>query len=320
LPIAVIAPHLSEKSCNYVDAHWNLGLVLLIQGDFKQGWIGYQWRFKRKEHKWPIIKTPMWQGEDIKGKRIVLWNEQGLGDAIQFVRYAQIVKAKGAQVILAVQTQLFRLFEQSLQEKYEIVDHRTFDMSAYDQHASLLSLPGILGTTLETIPNFSYIQPQQHLVLPDLDQQRHHRIGIVWGSDKRNWQMYKYKYCPVEFFASLLDLDQVALYSLQVGEDADQLNDSCIVNLSPLINDFADTASLIAQLDLIITVDTAVAHLAGAMGKRVWVVLPYNCDWRWLLDRQDSPWYPTMRLFRQTKPGNWQGVFNQVKEQLRHFE
>ena len=256
----------------------------------------------------------MWQGEDIKGKRIVLWNEQGLGDAIQFVRYARIVKAKGAQVILAVQTQLFRLFEQSLQEKYEIVDHRTFDISAYDQHASLLSLPGILGTTLETIPDFSYIQPQQHLVLPDDDE--HHRIGIVWGSDRRNWQMYKYKYCPVEFFASLLDLDQVALYSLQVGEDADQLNDSRIVNLSSLISDFADTASLIAQLDLIITVDTAVAHLAGAMGKPVWVVLPYNCDWRWLLDRQDSPWYPTMRLFRQTKPGDWQGVFNQVKEQL----
>ena len=303
-----------EIDPNYVDAHWNLSLVLLMLGDFKQGWIGYQWRFKRKEHKWPIITTPMWQGEDIKGKRIVLWNEQGLGDAIQFVRYARIVKAKGAQVILAVQTQLFRLFEQSLQEKYEIVDHRTFDMSAYDQHASLLSLPGILGTTLETIPDFSYIQPQQHLVLPDDDE--HHRIGIVWGSDRRNWQMYKYKYCPVEFFASLLDLDQVALYSLQVGEDADQLNDSRIVNLSSLISDFADTASLIAQLDLIITVDTAVAHLAGAMGKPVWVVLPYNCDWRWLLDRQDSPWYPTMRLFRQTKPGDWQGVFNQVKEQL----
>ena len=301
----------------------NLGLSQLILGEFVQGLPNYEWRFKGPQLQKFAPKSPMWNGSDLNGKTIVLWNEQGLGDAIQFVRYIRMVKERGGQVILSVPRTLVTLFQNCLKDEFKafkVFNEKKSNIYHFDQHASLMSLPGIFQTTMADIPNSLYLSAPQDIhpkcILPTSES---FKIGFVWASEKTS-SLYKSKTCPLELFLGLVDLERVSLYSLQVGQDACQIEpylvDSRIHNLNPLIRDFQDTASLISQLDLVITIDTSVAHLAGAMGKPVWVLLPYVSDWRWFLDRSDSPWYPTMRLFRQFKRGDWSAVFEQVKSKL----
>jgi len=308
---------------DYASAHRNLGLLLLLHGDFRTGFLEWEWRFKLEQYQKYQTQTPMWDGSDIRGKTIVIWHEQALGDSIQFVRYAIKLKELGALVTLRVSKDLLGLYRECLGKKILIVDENLCNIYLYDYHVSLMCLPRLLQTTLENIPQFSfYISApnplREHCILSSPNA--FYRIGIVWGSDPQNIEMYKKKYCPPDHFISLLEIDNIHLYSLQIGKDAQQLKpwlgNLRITDLSPLINDFVDTVCLIDQLDLIITIDTAVAHLAGAMGKKVWVLLPFVPDWRWFLERNDSPWYSSMRLFRQSEVGNWESVFLKVKQEL----
>lgn len=314
-----------ELNPNHASAHFNLSLLLLLKGNFRQGWEEYKWRMGIKKVKNANPKTPIWDGSSLEGKSIVLWNDQGLGDAIQFIRYETKLREMGARVVVSVRTPLVSLFENCLAEKFEILDEKDCNIYNYDHHCLLMSLPGILQTDSSNLPcSIPYIFAPNPLpadcILPPSNSLR---IGVVWASGRyqSEIEMYRAKSCPVELFIGLLELGNIAFYSLQVGEDAGEiepwLKDGRVHNLSPILKDFAHTAAVVEQLDLVITVDTAVAHLAGAMGKPVWVLLPFMPDWRWLLEREDSPWYPTIRLFRQGSKGDWQGVFEQVRKGLQ---
>ncbi|MDZ7961898.1 MAG: tetratricopeptide repeat-containing glycosyltransferase family protein [Aulosira sp. DedQUE10] len=323
LPQAITAYQRTIKlQPNFAEAHTNFGIVLLSCGKFHEGFTELEWRFATETFLHVKPQKPMWDGSDIQGKSIVLWNEQGLGDAIQFSRYAMLLQERGAKVVFCIKSALMALFQEHLQEKFEVVNKNSCNIYAYDFHASLMSLPRIFNTTLDTIPRtIPYIFASNPLpsrcILPASDS---YKIGIVWSAAKLNPQFHQKKSCSPELLIDLLKVGNVSLYSLQVGDDAPQiqpwLNCGCIHDLSPVLSDFVDTASVIQQLDLVITIDTAVAHLAGAMGKSVWVLLPFIPDWRWQLQGEDTLWYPTMRLFRQTSRGDWKSVLHQVKEKL----
>ncbi|OUL22760.1 hypothetical protein BV378_22820 [Nostoc sp. RF31YmG] len=323
LPQAITAYRKTiELKNDLAEAHSNLGIVLLSCGRFCEGFAEFEWRFKTETFLHTKPKKPMWDGSDIQRKSIVLWNEQGLGDAIQFSRYAKLLRERGAKVVFSIEPALIVLFQKYLQEKFEVINKNFCNIYAYDYHASLMSLPRIFNTTFDTIPRtIPYIFAPNPLpsrcIIP---ASKAYRIGIVWSAGKLNPQFHQKKSCSPESLIDLLEVGNVSLYSLQVGDDAPQiqpwLNCDRVHDLSPVLNDFVDTASVIQQLDLVITVDTAVAHLAGAMGKPVWVLLPLIPDWRWQLESEETPWYPTMRLFRQTSRGDWKSVFYQVKQRL----
>jgi GR25 family glycosyltransferase involved in LPS biosynthesis len=314
---------------SYPEAHFNLSLDLLLTSGYLRGWEEYEWRFKKTTN--PIkaaISTPMWNGQLLNNQNILLWSEQGLGDSIQFIRYALLLQQQDISITIATNRLLVRLFKECLPTaNFEILDQNRADLSGHEVHTFLMSLPRMFQTTLENMPaTVPYIQPSG--TMPEnlrLERDGSFQVGIVWASDPNNVELYQQKSIPLELFlgpfADLVRSRKVSLWSLQVGNDAKQLEkwlDLPGVNdLSPRLKDFVDTAWAIEQLDLVITVDTAVAHLAGAMGKPVWVLLPFVPDWRWLLDRQDSPWYPTMRLFRQPSPGDWQAVLTQVQAKLQ---
>ena len=240
-----------------------------------------------------------------------------LGDTIQFIRYAPLVAEFGGKVIVECQEPLVRLIS-TVPGIHKIVALGE-TLPQFDVHAPLLSLPYILGTTLETIPvSNSYLKALESVKIK-LDSLAKLNVGIVWSGNPENPDNQK-RSCSLKDFLDILDIPDLNFYSLQKGIASHELNDipdSITVNdISSQLQDFADTAAVVEQLDLIITVDTSVAHLAGALGKQVWLLLCYNPDWRWLLNREDSPWYPTMRLFRQPNPGNWSAVFTRVHNTL----
>ena len=306
-------------------AHWNLSLALLLSGDFAGGWEEYEWRWKMKNNDGRNYSCPLWQGEDIVGRTINLHVEQGFGDTIQFIRYAPMVMQRGAKVIVECQPQLVRLLA-SVEGLAHITD-RTASSIYFDMHAPLLSLPRIFSTTLKTIPcHVPYLSADRVLVakwrqkiepLPG-----RFRVGLVWAGNPTHGND-RNRSCALVDFALLAKIPNVIFYSLRKDEGAEQCenppHEINLVDLTRDIADFADTAALMDNLDLIISVDTAVAHLAGALGRPVWTLLPFVPDWRWLLDRRDNPWYPTMRLFRQSKPGNWRGVMADVANALREY-
>ncbi|MEG4343983.1 tetratricopeptide repeat protein [Microcoleus sp. A003_D6] len=321
------AIHLSP---NHASAHLNLSLALLLMGDLENGLAEYEWRWQIKEfhtgHSCFLTGPentvsareyrPLWDGSDLVGKTILLHAEQGLGDSLQFIRYAAIVKNKGGRVIVGCYPQLHRLFARV--DGIDLLIVKGEPLPEFDVQAPMLSLPYILGTNLETIPaNTAYLSPPagaEFALLPD----RTLKVGIVWAGNPKH-RKNKQRSCSLSQFLPLLDVSGVSFYSLQkeVSEaDRALLNQTSIVDLSPHFGDFADTAAAIAKLDLVISVDTAVAHLAGALGKPVWILLAFSPDWRWLLEREDSPWYPTARLFRQHQRGGWESVFDRVAEAL----
>lgn len=308
---------------NYAEIHFNLAIALLLKGDLPRGFAEYEWRWQAKGGPPPIQTTkPLWDGSDLTGKTILLCGEQGFGDAIQFVRYVPLVIKKGGKVIIGCTEALVRLF--SAIPGIEKVSNQV-EESEFQVQAPLMSLPRILGTTLETIP-----ASVPYLYLPQTEKQLEQiitshaasdklKVGIVWAGSPNN-RDDRNRSCSLSDFLPLLEIPNIAIYSLQKGERAHELsqlkNNQSILDLSKHLVDFADTAYVISQLDLIISVDTAVVHLAGALGKPVWVILAYSPDWRWMLDRDDSPWYPTVKLFRQSQRGDWQGLFMQVKQEL----
>ncbi|WP_242725733.1 tetratricopeptide repeat protein [Microcoleus vaginatus] len=300
-------------------AHLELSLTLLLFGDFQRGFAEYEWRWRTPQVSPRQFKQPVWDGSDLQGKTILLHVEQGFGDSIQFIRYAPILRSRGAKVMVACYPELMRLFATVPGIEYLSVSLE--GLPEFDVHAPLMSLPRIVGTTLETIPaNVPYLEPPAECKFA-LSSDAKLKVGIVWAGSPQRRKDYQ-RSCSLSDFIQFLDVPGIAFYSLQKNlseSDRTLLNQHLVPDLSPHLSDFADTASAISQLDLVISVDTAVAHLAGALGKPVWVLLSFAPDWRWLLDREDNPWYPTARLFRQTQPESWQELFEEVQAALSLF-
>ncbi len=313
---------------DHADAHLNLGLALLLSGDLRSGFTEYEWRYSCAEVQRPQLPlSQLWDGNDLEGKEILVYSEQGLGDTIQFIRYLRLLEARGGKVYFVCHPSLQRLFTTvaGIHQLLPKVAH-------LDLYAPLLSLPHILGTTLETIPDqVPYLsvptEIQPPIILEAAQKQPHLKVqlkvGLVWFSNNPNPNSSK-RSCPFSHFLKLFDIPSISFYSLQkdlLATDRDLLtqNREKVMDLSDRLEDFAVTAAIIEQLDLVISIDTAVAHLAGAIAKPVWLLIPFAPDWRWLLKRDDSPWYPTMRLFRQDSPNDWEGVVNKVYDALQSF-
>jgi len=304
---------------NYADAHLNLGMIRLLLGDLQRGFAEYHWRWRSQQCSPLRYPQALWDGADLQGKVILLTAEQGFGDTIQFARYATLVAQRGGRVVIACQKPLIRLLA-TVPGVERCVD-RDKDNVETHAHAPLMELPEILGTILDSIPaTVPYVAPPVDSTLAlDTPPNTGLKIGFVWSTSPTNSTTPR-RSCSLSYFLSLLEIPGVALYSLHKEPPASDLaaleSQPRLQDLRSHLQDFGDTAAAIAQLDLIITVDTAVAHLAGALGKPVWTLLPFVADWRWLRDRSDSPWYPTMRLFRQPRHGDWDSVFQQVRRSL----
>ena len=312
---------------DYAEAHLNRSLLWLLSGTFAQAWPEYAWRWQTKG-----IDTrrrfaqPLWGGESLAGKTVLLHAEQGLGDTIQFIRYASVVKQQGGTVFVECPKPLLGLLEGCAGVDQLI--GQGHDLPAFDVHAPLLSVPGILKTSLETIPaKVPYLFPKPVL----LEQWRKRlilvdgfKIGIAWQGNPK-YRDDRWRSIPLRCFAPLAQIPGVRLIGLQTGVGTEQLAEVrdlfAVTELAGEVDQqsgpFMDTAAVMKNLELVITSDTALAHLAGALGVPVWVALPFAPDWRWLLARSDSPWYPTMRLFRQPSAGDWEGIFGEMHRALR---
>ena len=314
------------------EAHWNEALALLSLGDFHRGWTKFEWRWQTKNFPSPRRNFPQrhWQGENLEGKTILLHAEQGFGDTIQFVRYAPLVAARGGRVILEIQAELKGLI--CGLPRIEKVISKGEAPPDFDVHCPLLSLPLIFASTLETIPSaVPYLQPLADRVTKWsklLGHAERLQVGITWSGRPTYGKTDYKRSIPLALLAPLLGTPGARFVGLQKDirqSDAATLDTvTDFLTFSEELGDFSDTAALLSVLDLVISIDTAVAHLAGALGKPCWTLLPFSADWRWLIAREDSPWYPTMRLFRQPAIGDWQEVLRRIEKELsgeigRHF-
>lgn len=297
---------------DHAEAHWNYSLLLLLQGNYATGFREYEWRWRKRRFTSPLrdFTEPRWHGGSLTGKTILIYAEQGLGDTIQFCRYLPLLMEQGAQVLFECHRPLKALM-QTLGDGITVSAFEE-QLPYYDCQAPLLSLPFLMNSTLETIPTVvPYLQPPVERLLfwqSVLPACIGRRVGLCW-SGKRYPDPGRS--CQPEMLAPLGTVAGVEYLSLQV--DLEGVKPPFpLVDLTMLVQDFADTAALMAQLDLVITIDTAVAHLAGALGKETWLLVPFAPDWRWGLQREDCPWYPSMRLFRQQEPGDWEPVMREV--------
>ena len=298
---------------NYAQAHFNRALALLVTGEFEEGWKEYEWRFAVARYDRDLGR-PRWSGEPLAGQPILIHAEQGFGDALQFVRFVPAVAARGGRVVLEVPQPLVRLVR-TVAGAAQVVAAGD-PLPAFDCHCPLLSLPRVLGTDQtsipDTVPYLSVPAEASSAWAHRLAASSGLRVGVVWAGTTVGA-------LDLRLLRPLWEVADISWFSLQVGDhsgDASLLDGVQIADLSPWLSDFAETAAAVCHLDLVITVDTAVAHLAGALGRPTWLVLPYASEWRWLLERRDSPWYPTARLFRQRKAGDWLGVMREVAAAL----
>lgn len=301
----------------YAMPHFNLGLMLLMLGQFEKGWQENEWRWKVREHRLDPdrLPMPMWDGSDLNGRTLLLYTEQGFGDAIQFVRYAELLANRGGKIVLQCHAELKRLFLPLA--GLAQVSSRDEPAPTADLRCPLLSLPLLFKTELHNIPasipylhaNPERVEKWSHRLAPD----GRRRVGIAWAG-RPTHRNDRERSISIQQLAPLAK-NNVRFISLQKGT-VDASGPLKYDDWTNELTDFAETAALIENLDLVICVDTAVAHLAGAMGKPVWVMLPYVADWRWLLDRTDTPWYPTMRLFRQTHRQDWTAPIEQIAREL----
>ncbi len=303
-------------------AHRNLGFDLLTDGHLLEGFQQLEWRLQCPSYLAaegiPTLPVPRWDGSKLDGKTVLLWAEQGYGDNIQFIRYAPLVVERGGLVVIACPPVLGRLFKTVSGVSRIYTTPEDLSGASYDYHASILSLPYFFGTTLETIPEGPYLLSPMELSVC-LKATAGLKVGLVWAGNPEHANDQR-RSLSLAYLLPLLQLPGVSWYSLQVGPATREIIQlglaRLIQDLNPQLHDFADTADAISRLDLVITVDTAVAHLAGAMGKPVWIMLPSEADWRWLESRTDSPWYPSARLFRQSWSGNWISVVKAVGKAL----
>jgi len=321
-------------SPEFAEAHWNESLCLLQLGRLEEGWSKYEWRWKRNriQASQRVFKQALWLGDfSIAGKTILLHAEQGLGDTLQFCRYAALVSGLGAKVVLEVPSELIRLLT-NLDGVTQLIEQGQ-PLPPFDCHCPLLSLPLALKTTLANIPGttpYLFADPQAsqrwaERIAHDAGSDGL-KVGLVWagGSRPHVAELRKNdarRSITLDALRPILDVPHVRFYSLQKGPAAQQLTQTPelgqrIVDYTEELADFADTAALVANLDLVISVDTAVAHLAGALGKPVWILNRFDTCWRWMLERQDSPWYPSAQLFRQPVLGDWDSAIQSARAAL----
>ena len=303
--------------------HLNESICRLLIGDFARGWSKFEWRWQDKQLKESrrSFPQPLWLGEQpVLGKTILLHEEQGVGDTLQFVRYIKDVAGLGATVLLAARTSLKPLLNDIDGVSQLICQGEP--LPPFDYHCPLLSLPLAFKTEIDTIPSqVPYLQSNPKLLAQwqaKINNKHFPRVGIAWSGSHLH-ENDRNRSIPLGKMAPLAS-GNISLVSLQKevrAEDQDVLDaHKEILHFGEELKDFGDTAALIDCLDLVISVDTSVAHLAGALGKPVWILLPYNPDWRWLLDREDSPWYPTARLFRQARMEDWDSVIQRVIQEM----
>jgi len=306
--------------------HFQLAESLLLRGELAKGWREYRWRFRIAGASQPLPPNdrPQWDGAPLPGATLLLVADQGLGDAIQFSRYIPWACERCPDVVVAADPLMHPLIRQ-IHPAIGLLD-RWDKCPPFAAYCPLTELPRLHGTTLDRIPNkVPYLHPDPARAavwrarLRDLIQPGYRRVGIVWAGRPTHRNDFN-RSTRLAALAPIAALDDIALVSLQKGAEqaaiAARFDRAPLLNVAAEIEDFVDTMAVVAALDLVVTVDTSVAHLAGAMGRPVWILLPYAPDWRWLLDRSDSPWYPSARLFRQWSPGDWDGLARQVAQAL----
>ena len=312
---------------NHATLVWNFALLQLWLGNFEAGWRGREARWKNPDIAagYPKLDTPMWLGkEPVAGKTVVVCQDEGMGDAIQFARYIPMLAARGARVILVVDEPLCPLLAGLSGVSHCLPKKQGMVVPPFDFHVAIDSLPLAFGTRLDTIGAAT-----AYLPLPDADRvqtwegrlgrRERLRVGLAWSGNPKH-SNDRNRSIPLRLLSGILDVDAmfVSLQKNSKPQDADTLRErGDIFDHTALLTDFAETAALVSCLDLVITVDTSVAHLAAAVGRPTWILLPYVADWRWLLDRDDSPWYPTVRLFRQTATREYGSVLDRVRAELK---
>jgi Flp pilus assembly protein TadD len=317
-----------ELKNDHPASHINLAMALLIMGDYPKGWQEYEWRFKMEES--PLCCPPpdevaIWRGEPLAGKNLLIISEQGFGDSLQFVRFIPILRKKCAKLLFITQNNLITLL-QSIPE-VDLITNQNENLGHVDYYCPLLSIPHFLNTIIDTIPNTTpYIKSTPNLSSQWLARigQNSIKVGLVWeGKPLFQNDPLRRRSTTLEDFAPLASVANVKFFSLQKGSPAHQLEtppeNMDIVNFDPQIVNFADTAAIIANLDIVITIDTATAHLSGALGKPTWVLLPFSPDWRWGLDYEKTPWYPNSTMFRQKQPNQWQEPILQMVSLLKKW-
>jgi tetratricopeptide (TPR) repeat protein len=306
-----------------VKARYNMGLVKLMTGQLEGGWVDYdaRWQLDAMQSWRRHFHKPWWFGmADVRGKRLLLHPEQGFGDTIMFVRYVPLLVERGATVILEAQRALLPLLAQI--EGLAAITPLGDPLPDFDVHCPLMGLPRAFGTTLDTIPRGAYLSvpaSQMHIWRERLSAFPGPRVGLVWAGNPTH-DNDRHRSTSLRELIPLIGGSAAKFFSLQKelrAGDAELLAaNPGIIHLGNDLLTFEDTAAVVSNLDVVITVDTSVAHLAGALGKPVWIMLPYIPDWRWLLDREDSPWYPTARLFRQTTRDDWKGVVERLGSEM----
>lgn len=313
------------KNPTHWDANWDLGDLYLANGDFKRGFAGFRLRWIHDTR----YKKKLWRGENIQGKKLLVYCQWGLGDTFMFIRYAQCVKELGAQVIVYCQKPLKHILKNcSYIDQIVCSDDEIPD---FDYQVPITFLPELFQTTVDSIPqNIPYLAIEEHFCISwkkKLADDSFFKIGICWHGENRHDPQTALRSLPLQKLIPLFKLPGVKIYNLQVGEALDEINSlpsyCCLNSFGPDFDKkngaFVDTAAIMKNLDLVITIDTSIAHLAGGLGMPVWVLLPYASEWRYLLNRNDSPWYPTMKLFRQPFSGDWQSVMVQVVQTLSNL-
>ena len=306
---------------DFAQVHLSRSLLRLQIGDFEQGWSEYEWRFQCKEHAIPPFRQPLWDGSRLNGQTILLYGDHGLGDTLQFIRYAPLVQRRGGRVLVACRKPLARILASCPGVARVISEGAT--LPEFHVYAPLMSLPRIVGTTLANVPaRVPYLSADPALVARwrvEMGQLGGFKVGIAWQGNPQH-RKDRHRSFRLDQFEPLTRLDGVRLVSLQKGFGTEQIGEIAdrfaVLDLGNRLDDFMDSAAVLSNLDLVVTPDTSVAHLAGALGVPVWVALPFAPDWRWSLDRQDSPWYPTLRSFRQREWGDWNEVFERITREL----
>lgn len=308
-------------------ANFNLAVAYLLMGDYRRGWLQYEWRWKFEHLNGllPNFEQPRWVGQDLKDKTILVIGEQGHGDNIQFARFLIHIKSLGAKIVFQTTDALVPLFTSTAIDKtIGFLD----TLPEFDYWIPIMSIPGVIGITLDNLPqDLNYISANNNSIKEwanRLGPKTRLRVGFCWSGRRDSW-INRHKSMP---FSTMLDLikknpnyEWINLQTDCSEEEANILKEAGVSCFPDLINNFNDTAALITNLDVVLSVDTAVAHLSGALGRPTWIMLSqYALDWRWLLNRDDSPWYPAARLFRQPAMGDWQSVTNKVDKFLSLFK
>jgi tetratricopeptide (TPR) repeat protein len=306
---------------DFGNGHWNRSLTLLLTGDFERGWDDYEWRWRSSDFPTPLrqFTQPAWTGEPLHGRTILVHAEQGLGDTIQFARYLGLVADRGGRIVLECPPELATLLA-DVEGVEQLVSYGQA-LPDFDVHSPLLSLPYVFKTRLDSIPPAD-LRLRKGRVPPRLRMAPRPRVGLVWAGSPRN-KIDRRRSMALQDLAPLSRLTGATLVSLQKGAAAAQLaappQGLDVLDVAPELSDFADTAAAVAELDVVVSVDTAVAHLAGALRAPVCLLLPAVPDWRWQLVGERTPWYSTMTLFRQSLAGDWDGVLGRLVAHLDHL-